>query len=221
MNHLDLNMLAQQIAQIQATAPTLGTKVILGVSSGLLRSALEKRSEKAQGGSILFHYRSISGLEMRFADKSLEADAATTALERMHSVACENGAVLEIRGYVSFDLISDMLDMFDDYECSYASVTLELLENRIEAKKAKSMKEEGKWVPSLNIGQVTGVLDFARANNPMADSSELATEDELVALIQEQAVRSRTGYNTWKSNLSDVGKTEGTVSNDQSLTDLA
>ena len=219
---INLQELAKQIAQLQGSS-SIGTTVSVGISQGLLRSALEKRNDKAQGGSILFHYRSVTGLEMRFADKTLEADRATKALESLHAVACEHGSVLELRGYMSFELIQECLEWFEEYECSYAQVSLKLLEDRIEAKKAKSQKEEGKMVPSLNLGTVTAILDFSRANNPMADSGELATEEELVFLIQEQAERSRKGYDVWKQGVRSMGQTEGQAESivDQSATDLA
>jgi len=179
-----------------------GYTVTLGITRALIRSAFDRRQPRQMMKSVTGHLVATNA-PFKTASGEKSQEQSKVWYEKLHAAAASVSSVVELNIAIDFETLSEMAEAMDDDDVpmSYAHFTFSILE-AIEGRKVQN--SEGVTVIALRAGVATDVSDPVRANNPMADSSVLADDEELMELLVARAAKSRSGFDTWKKGINAV-----------------
>lgn len=197
----DLAAQLQALLASQGAVPT--TAITVGLSRGLFESAVNNNTLK----NLKFDFQSSSNMRLAVADGTLDVEKTEVVLGKFQEAAKTAEGVLHVRSSLSMDIAEEIMDAFDEAEeATYLNLTFIVTNDVITGKKVTT--NEGVVMPSIKFSGIAKLHSYSVGTNPMAERGVLATEDELLELIKEDAARSRSGFNGWAASQSNNGEKE-------------
>lgn len=192
----------------------------VGINVGLLKAALKRKKPESRGISLKGHFKSLGNYSLQTASGVKDQEESQFLFDLLTESVEEVGGILETSFYLDAEMANDLLEVMVDEGYHYGYFNPKNLDGIIQLKKTSwvdSTSGEPKEALSIRLGKIQEIGEVIEGRNPQSDSSVLVCEDELVNLSKEAAIKSRMGFDKWRTQMT---QTSGENTKDQTEDDL-